>query len=79
MNRKPISIGTGIGKRKCDYCVAGGNGKVLETGQYQNTGEEAGRLAGAMARRYSRRRNGCPCLLLTAPVWCLSCIMVRIR
>ena len=58
MKRK-ISIGTGIGKRKCNYCVIGPSGKILERGQYPNTMEEAAKIAATMARRYKGRMGGC--------------------
>jgi len=48
------NIGTGMGKRRCDVCVVDGRGRVLERRHYPNTAEDAGRFAGAMARRYGR-------------------------
>jgi len=48
------NIGIDIGKRRCDVCVVDGRGRVLERGHYPNTAEDAGRFAGAMARRYGR-------------------------
>ena len=70
MKRKPTGIGTGIGKRKCDYCVIDPNGKVLKRGQCQNTEEEAAKVAATLARRYRGRRGGCRAACeTTANMW----------
>ena len=55
---KSYYIGIDIGKRKCDVCVINGRGKVVERGQYPNTGADAAGFAGAMARKYG---NGGRC------------------
>lgn len=52
-------IGIDIGKKKCDYCVVGRNGKVLGRGQYPNTTADAERFAGSMVRKYGRCRAAC--------------------
>ena len=70
MDRKPISIGIDIGKKKCDYCVIDPGGKVLDRGQYPNTTEDAARTARAMARKYGRRKDGCQAACeTTANMW----------
>ena len=61
MSKGTISIGIDIGKRKCDVCVMDGKGKVLHTGQYQNTVSDADKFAEQTALRYSARRCQAAC------------------
>ena len=57
MNRKSISIGIDIGKRKYDYCVIDANGKVFERVQYLNATGEATKIAATMARKYMGHKD----------------------
>ncbi len=61
MSKGTISIGIDIGKRKCDVCVMDWKGKVLHTGQYQNTVSDADKFAEQTALRYSARRCQAAC------------------
>ena len=49
-----ISIGIDIGKKKCDYCIVNGRGRVLERGQYFNTKADAGRCARTILDKYGK-------------------------
>ena len=59
MDGKLVSIGTGIGRRKCYCCLISPGGKVSGRGQYQNATEGAAKTAGTMARKYMDRKGGC--------------------
>ncbi|MDE0090298.1 MAG: hypothetical protein OXP12_02950 [Thaumarchaeota archaeon] len=52
-----ISIGIDISKKKCDYCVINGRGRVLERGQYLNTRKDAGRCARTLLAKYGGTGN----------------------
>lgn len=62
------SIGIDISKKKCDYCVVGANGDVVERGQYPNTMQDARRAAQEMRRKYGKA--GCRAVCeSTANMW----------
>ena len=64
-----ISIGIDISKKKCDYCVINGRGKVLERGQYLNTSKDAGRCARDLLARYGKAGTCRAACEATANMW----------
>ena len=64
-----ISIGIDISKRKCDYCVINGQGKVLERGQYLNTPKDARRCASDLLARYGKAGTCKAACEATANMW----------
>ena len=63
------SIGIDISKKKCDYCVINGRGKVLERGQYLNTPKDAGRCARDLLAKYGRKGTCRAACEATANMW----------
>jgi len=64
-----ISIGIDIGKKKCDYCIVNGRGKVLERGQYFNTKADAGRCARTILDKYGKKGRCTAACETTANMW----------
>ena len=64
-----ISIGIDISKKKCDYCIINGRGKVLERGQYLNTQKDAGQCARTILAKYGRMGNCTAACETTANMW----------
>ena len=67
-----ISIGIDISKKKCDYCVINGRGRVLERGQYLNTRKDAGRCARTLLARYGGRGRCTAACETTANMWIMT-------
>ena len=67
-----ISIGIDISKKKCDYCVINGRGKVLERGQYLNTPKDAGRCARGLLARYGKSGTCRAACEATANMWIVT-------
>ena len=64
-------IGIDIGKRKCDFCVLNGKGRVLERGQFLNTKDKVKEIADKMAAKYGK--TGCRAACeTTANLWRLT-------
>lgn len=53
------SIGIDISKKKCDVCVVGHDGKVLEETAYANTATDATKFAKQMKRKYRTCQAAC--------------------
>ncbi|MCG8530871.1 MAG: IS110 family transposase [Desulfovibrionales bacterium] len=64
-----ISIGIDISKKKCDYCIINGRGKVLERGQYLNTQKDARRCARSMLAKYGKMGSCTAACETTANMW----------
>ncbi|MCE2498057.1 MAG: transposase [Nitrosopumilaceae archaeon] len=64
-----ISIGIDIGKKKCDYCIINGRGKVLERGQYLNTPKDARRCARTILAKYGGMGSCTAACESTANMW----------
>ena len=63
------NIGIDIGKKKCDYCVVSTSGRVLESGHYRNTPQDAKKLAERIAGKYNKCRAACEA---TGNMWNIS-------
>lgn len=64
-----ISIGIDISKKKCDYCVINGRGKVLERGQYLNTPQDTNRCASNLFAKYGKKDTCRAACEATANMW----------
>ena len=67
-----VSIGIDIGKKKCDYCVIDGRGKVRDRGQYPNTPSDAREFARAMAAKYPKKGSCRAACETTANMWLVT-------
>ncbi len=67
-----ISIGIDISKKKCDYCVIDGRGKVRERGQYPNTPKGARQCAKDLLARYGKTGTCRAACEATANMWIVT-------
>lgn len=67
-----IRIGIDISKKKYDYCVINGRGKVLERGQYLNTSKDARRCARDLLARYGKAGTCRATCEATANMWIVT-------